>query len=132
LDLVHARAQVPRLGLFGQKQVGAVGTVFETKENCMNWLKLKLRNWVNSAQDIDAPETVYATKSSNRLVSCSDIDSEEGLSITVRSAIGGRIVTFRHYDRKTDRSNHRLYIVPEDQDFERELGKMITLESMRG
>jgi hypothetical protein len=50
----------------------------------------------------------------------------------VRSAIGGRIVTFRHYDRKTDRSNHRLYIVPEDQDFERELGKMITLESMRG
>jgi hypothetical protein len=41
-------------------------------------------------------------------------------------------VTFRHYDRKTDRSNHRLYIVPEDQDFERELSKMITMESMRG
>ena len=98
----------------------------------MNWLKLKLRNWVNSAYDIDAPETVYATKSSNRLVSRSDIDSEDGLSITVRSAIGGRIVTFRQYDRKTDRHNHRLYIVPEDQDFERELGKMITLESMRG
>ena len=98
----------------------------------MNWLKLKLRNWVNSAHDIDAPETVYATKSSNRLIARSDLDSEDGLSITVRSAIGGRIVTFRHYDRKTDRTNHRLYIVPEDQDFERELGKMITLESMRG
>lgn len=98
----------------------------------MNWLKLKLRDWVNSAHDIDAPEQVYATHPSNRLVSRSDIDSEEGLSITVRSAIGGRIVTFRHYDRKTDRSNHKLYIVPEDQDFERELGKMITLESMRG
>jgi hypothetical protein len=108
-----------------------VGPVFETKENRMNWLKLKLRNWINSAQDIDAPETVYATKSSNRLVSRSDIDSEEGLSITVRSAIGGRIVTFRHYDRKTDRSNHKLYIVPDELDFERELGKMITLESMR-
>jgi len=99
----------------------------------MNWLKLKLRDWVNSAQDIDAPETVYATsKSRNQLISRSDIDSEDGLSITVRSAIGGRIVTFRHYDRKTDRTNHKLYIVPDDQDFERELGKMITLESMRG
>ena len=97
----------------------------------MNWLKLKLRNWVNSAEDIDAPETVYAT-ASNRLGARGDIDSEEGLSITVRSAIGGRIVTFRHYDRKTDRTNHKLYIVPDDQDFERELGKMITLESMRG
>jgi hypothetical protein len=96
----------------------------------MNWLKLKLRDWVNSAQD--QRETIYATKASNHLISRSDIDSEEGLSITVRSAIGGRIVTFRHYDRKTDRSNHKLYIVPEDQDFERELGKMITMESMRG
>lgn len=97
----------------------------------MNWLKLKLRNWVNSAHDIDAPDSIYATKASNRLVSRSDIDSEDGLHITVRSAIGGRIVTFRHYDRKTDRNSHRLYIVPDDQDFERELGKMITLESMR-
>ena len=132
LDLVHARTQATRLGFLGSKRVGAVGTIFETKESNMNWLKLKLRDWVNSAHDIDAPETVYATKSSNRLVSRSDIDSEDGLSITVRSAIGGRIVTFRHYDRKTDRTNHRLYIVPEDQDFERELGKMITLESMRG
>ena len=98
----------------------------------MNWLKLKLRNWVNSAQDVPEPETIYATKSRNQLIARSDIDSEDGLSITVRSAVGGRIVTFRHYDRKTDRNNHRLYIVPEDQDFERELGKMITLESMRG
>jgi hypothetical protein len=109
-----------------------MGTIFETKENSMNWLKLRLRDWINSAHDIDAPEQVYATSPSNRLISRSDIDSEDGLSITVRSAIGGRIVTFRHYDRKTDRTNHRLYIVPEDQDFERELGRMITLESMRG
>jgi hypothetical protein len=110
--------------------VDPVGTIFETKESSMNWLKLKLRDWVNSAQD--EKETIYATSPSNRLVARSDLDSEDGLSITVRSAIGGRIVTFRHYDRKTDRTNHRLYIVPEDQDFERELGKMITLESMRG
>jgi hypothetical protein len=97
----------------------------------MKWLKQRLRNWLNEYEQ-DVPEEVYATQPSNRLISRSDIDSEEGLSITVRSAIGGRIVTFRHYDRKTDRSHHKLYIVPEDQDFERELGKMITMESMRG
>ena len=96
----------------------------------MNWLKLKLRNWVNSAQD--DPSELHWNSSRAVLKSSSDIDSEDGLSITVRSAIGGRIVTFRHYDRKTDRTNYRLYIVPEDQDFERELGKMITMESMRG
>jgi hypothetical protein len=40
-------------------------------------------------------------------------------------------VRFRHYDRRADRNYHKVYIVPEDQDFERELGRMITLESMR-
>jgi hypothetical protein len=97
----------------------------------MNWLKLKLRDWVNSAQDVPEPDR-WSNRATATLKSSSDIDSEDGLSITVRNAIGGRIVTFRHYDRKTDRSNHRLYIVPEGQDFERELGKMITMESMRG
>lgn len=98
----------------------------------MNWLKQQLRNWLGEHED-GGPVPVYSTATKNRLVSSlSDIDSEDGLSITVRSAIGGKIVTFRHYDRKTDRSNYKLYIVPEDQDFERELGKMITLESMRG
>lgn len=95
----------------------------------MNWLKLKLRDWANSAQDCP---TAYATRPADRLASHSDIDSEDGLMITVRQAIGGRIVSFRQYDRKTDRSSYRLYIVPDELDFERELGKMITLESMRG
>ena len=98
----------------------------------MKWLKTKLRNWLNESEPCDREEVYATTKSASRLISRSDIDSEDGLSITVRAAIGGRIVTFRHYDRKTDRSNHKLYIVPEDQDFERELGKMITMESMRG
>ena len=96
----------------------------------MNWLKRRLRNWIDSAQDV--PELNQWNKSTAVLRSSPDLDSEDGLSITVRSAVGGRIVTFRHYDRKTDRTNHRLYIVPEDQDFERELGRMITMESMRG
>lgn len=62
----------------------------------------------------------------------SDIDSDEGLNITVRQALGGKIVTFRHYDHRTDRSHFKNYVIPDDHDFERELGKMITLESMRG
>jgi hypothetical protein len=97
----------------------------------MKWLKQKLHDWLSQG-DTYASNEAYSTRQKSTVVSRSDIDSEEGLSITVRSAIGGRIVTFRHYDRRTDRSNHKLYIVPDDQDFERELGKMITLESMRG
>jgi hypothetical protein len=98
----------------------------------MNWLKLKLRNWVNSAQDDpDMPGTL----SSNRIskVRASEaFEGDGGLTIRVHRANGGRIVSFNHYDRKTDRNYNSVYIVPEELDFERELGRMITMESMRG
>ena len=60
------------------------------------------------------------------------LDSDDGLNIQVRAAIGGKIVSFRHYDQKSDRNYWKTYVIPEELDFERELGKMITLESMRG
>lgn len=55
----------------------------------------------------------------------------DGLRMNVRKIIGGYVVSFRTYDRKTDRSDERHYIITDEQEFERELGKMITLESMR-
>ena len=77
------------------------------------------------------PEEI-ATMKVSRTISAADIETDEGLNITVRAAIGGRIVSFRHYDRQKDRNYWKTYIIPEELDFERELGKMITLESMRG
>lgn len=58
-------------------------------------------------------------------------DVLEGLRIVVKRVIGGTLVTFRHYDSRSDRSEQRTYIITEEQDFERELGKCITLENMR-
>ena len=91
----------------------------------MKWIKRHLRNWLlNEEQDREV-------KLGRSTISVSEPDDDEGLNIHVRSAIGGRIVRFRHYDSRADRNYHKVYIVPEDQDFERELGRMITLESMR-
>ena len=61
-----------------------------------------------------------------------DFDSDNGLNMRVFKAIGGRIVSFNHYDRRTDRESKSVYIITDEQDFERELGKIITMESMRG
>jgi hypothetical protein len=55
----------------------------------------------------------------------------DGVTIFLKQVIGGRLVSFRTYDRKTDESNIRTYIITDEQDFERELGKIITLESLR-
>lgn len=104
----------------------------------MNWLKLKLRDWVNSAQDVSSDRVnrgeqiaMNSTRGPIRHSSDVSIDSHSGLNITVMSAIGGKVITFRHYDRRKDDNQYRHYVIPDDLDFERELGKMITLESMR-
>ena len=55
----------------------------------------------------------------------------DGLRMNVRKIIGGYVVSFRIYDRRTDRSDERHYMITDEQDFNTELGKMITLESMR-
>ena len=73
----------------------------------------------------DSPRLVGATTSAHE-------HWGDGLNIRVNTAVGGKIVTFHRYERKSDRSNNNVYIIPDDQDFERELGKLITLESMRG
>ena len=55
----------------------------------------------------------------------------DGLRINLKKVVGGYVVSFRTYDRIKDRSDERHYIITDAEDFERELGKMITLESMR-
>jgi hypothetical protein len=94
----------------------------------MKWIKRHLRNWLlNEEQDLESK----LSRGIGTVTAREQDYEDEGLNIHVRSAIGGRIVRFRHYDSQADRNYHKVYIVPEDQDFERELGRMITLESMR-
>lgn len=66
-----------------------------------------------------------------QLAVAEDSGWEDGLRINVKKVIGGFVVSFRNYDRKTDRNSERHYIITDDQEFEKELGKFITLESMR-
>lgn len=106
----------------------------------MKWFKRMITRWVredwdNVGADIrDRGEKAMLAQASTRgLVRANSdtIDGYAGLSITVMSAIGGKIVTFRHYDRRKDDTQFRHYVIPDDLDFERELGKMITMESIR-
>jgi hypothetical protein len=90
------------------------------------WNKMK-----EMGNEADHPEAIRSNKIGT-VRARDDFESDEGLNMQVFKAIGGRIVSFNHYDRKTDRSNRKVYIITDEQDFERELGKIITMESMRG
>lgn len=94
------------------------------------------RKWRWAWENRDAPDVPQDCVPSpmNKLAGQS-ISVEEswgdGLRMNVRKLIGGYVISFRHWDRKTDRTDERHYIITDEQDFERELGKMITMESMR-
>ena len=102
----------------------------------MNWFKKMVAKWVKedweNAGNMTSMEANSLIKPRRTISMGSDsIDGHAGLNITVMSAIGGKIVTFRHYDRRKDDTNYRHYVIPDELDFERELGKMITMESIR-
>ena len=105
-----------------------MATISQLKKGIsMKWLKRKIRRWLDNYDQ----DTMVSNSSINKLRRSNDLDSDDGINMTVRYAVGGRIVSFRTYESKTDRHNYKLYVIPDDQDFERELGKIITLESMR-
>ena len=56
---------------------------------------------------------------------------ERAIHFTVYTANGGRVVETRRTDRKTDRSTTGLYIITSEQDFGREIDKIITMEALR-
>ena len=96
----------------------------------MNWLKLKLRNWVNSAAD-----EVMSTRKSNRglaIATDSETLSSEPLRLSIYRANGGMVVETRIYDRQKDRSSNQLHIVGHDDDLGHSIAKIITMESLRG
>ena len=106
----------------------------------MKWFKRMITRWVREDWDNagatmrNREEKVMLSSNSTRglvRANSNTIESNTGLHMTLLSAIGGKIITFRHYDHRKDDNQYRHYVIPDDLDFERELGKIITMESLR-
>ena len=96
----------------------------------MNWLKLKLRNWVMSARD--SREEVYQTsKLASSTISGRDVNSDPTLQFKVYNAIGGKVVEFSRYDRQKDRNFHDIYIIGKDEDFGEKISRIAMLEVLK-
>ena len=96
------------------------------------WFVRKCR-WAWDNRDIAdiAEQPTAITKLAGRGIIEEDESWEDSLRIAIKKVIGGYVVTFRVYDRRADRSESRNYIITGEQDFNTELGKIITMESMR-
>ncbi len=84
-------------------------------------LKQRIRNWLMEDDD-----EIY----SQAIMEVPSLDSE-GMRFTVFKASGGFVIETRTYDRRKDESNNKIYVITEHQDLGAELGKIITMESLR-
>lgn len=94
----------------------------------MRWLKRKLRDWVWEANEYDSGKKAT-------LVSSRDVESvpenEPVLTFRIYSATNGKILEFRRYDRKTDRSDNSTYIIEKDRDIGEYVTKCLSLELLK-
>ena len=59
------------------------------------------------------------------------ISRETSVRFEIHQASGGRVVQTRRYERHKDRHIEGLYIITPEQDFGREIDKIITMESLK-
>ena len=88
-------------------------------------IKQKIRNWLMNDDEEDYNSQVNSIDEDGP-----DLNSQS-FRLNIFSASGGTIVETTKYDRKNDENRHSLYVVTADKDLGEELGKIITMESLR-
>lgn len=59
------------------------------------------------------------------------IDNDRGINFKVFKASGGTIIETSFYDRQKDRHQNSLHVITDDKDIGKELGKIITMETLK-
>ena len=106
----------------------------------MKWFKKMVIKWVRDDWDNTGQlmqDDCYPSPKMSRsntistITGRNHIDSEPTLQFKVYSAVGGKIVEFSRYDRKSDRHDYQVYIINQDQDFGERIAKIATMENLK-
>jgi hypothetical protein len=93
------------------------------KMSMKDWLRNKVLNFLDGrSNEASMPISVHESNTA-------DI---EGMRFTVMPARGGTIIQVRTYDRRNDESNFVTYVIPEGDDISEEVGRIVSMELMKG
>ncbi len=88
-------------------------------------LKQKFKDWLFDDRHEQANNDIRIDEDSIQL------SRDRSLKFEVHNASGGRVVQTRRYDSQKDRHFENLYIITNDQEFGREIDKIITMEFLK-
>jgi len=95
----------------------------------MKWFKRKIAQWAEEGQ-----QSKYSNCSVDAPVREGDdsgVFSQRPLNIQILHATGGKIIRFSWYDDHVHQTKENLYLVAENEDFDKALTQFITLEAMK-
>lgn len=95
----------------------------------MNWLKRKIRQWLDNDETIQLETNIKLA--SNSISAGRDVGSDPTLQFKIYNAIGGKVVEFSRYDRQRDRHFHEIYIIGKEEDFGAKIAKIAMLETLK-
>ena len=97
----------------------------------MKWLRNKVIKWVR--EDWENERNNRGEK--GVLVSNRDVEAIPEtypvLTFRIYSAVNGKILEFRRWDRKSDRSDNNTYLIPKDEDIGEYVNKCLSLELIK-
>ena len=96
----------------------------------VKWVR---EDWERASQK-QREETIYGgaiAKSAMIGGGSRDVNSDPTLQFKIYNAIGGKVVEFSRYDRKTDRSDHSIYVIGKEEDFGTKIAKIAMLETIK-
>jgi hypothetical protein len=102
----------------------------------IKWIKKKLKEW-SAGESASEYSNAPQSKRGQSIVTIEDtmhggmLSSTPTLQFTVYSAIGGKVVEFKTYDKNHDRRHHQVYVIGKDEDFGEKIAKIATLESLK-
>jgi hypothetical protein len=95
----------------------------------MNWFKKMVVRWVRDDWENSNKIGRHEIVATRDVESVSD--AEPILNFRIFSAVGGRVIEFRRYDRQRDRHDTQTYIITNEQDFGERIAKIATMEHLK-
>lgn len=95
-----------------------------------NWFAAGRMTLVNETTEYK-PMSSYTLGAGNGIgaisINTNTFSNDRSVNLRITPANGGTIISIQTHDY----SNHELHIIPDDADFDRELGKIITMNKLK-
>lgn len=97
----------------------------------MGFFRRKFMEWSKRAWEDSKSGSYDNVSYDNVLKSDNSVDSEPQLNFKIYGAMGGHIMEFRRYDRKSDRNENQLYVITAEDDIGERVARIVNMEMMK-